>query len=205
MGSTNSILEQQIPCCSQNYPIAYNDSQFAEYELHKEKLGLTNKQLSLLISSWKSISSEMQAQGVTLFVEIFKSNNEVIHAFPLLNPNLKGNDAKEAMNEAFREHGIKVMSRVNEVLHNLDQLNLCVSLIKQTGAYHRRFQGFKPQYFKNFYEPFIGMAKTSLGKKYTPQTEAVYKAIANFLIQTLIDGYNGEPEQEKHNQTVNSQ
>ena len=45
MGSTNSILEQQIPCCSQNYPIAYNDSQFAEYELHKEKLGLTNKQL----------------------------------------------------------------------------------------------------------------------------------------------------------------
>jgi hypothetical protein len=49
------------------------------------------------------------------------------------------------------------------------------------------------------------MAKSSLGKKYTPQTEAVYKAIANFLIQTLIDGYNGEPEQEKHNQTVNSQ
>ena len=100
------------------------------------------------------------------------------------------------------------MTRVNEVLHNLDQLNLCVSLIKQIGAYHRRFQGFKPQYFKviissylfmlsntnqqNFYEPFLGMAKTSLGKKYTPQTEAVYKAIANFLIQTLIDGYNGE-------------
>ena len=45
---------------------------------------------------------------------------------------------------------------------------------------------------QNFYEPFLGMAKTSLGKKYTPQTEAVYKAIANFLIQTLIDGYNGE-------------
>ena len=45
------------------------------------------------------------------------------------------------------------------------------------------------------------MAKTSLGKKYTPQTEAVYKAIANFLIQTLIDGYNGESDK----QTVNSQ
>ena len=43
------------------------------------------------------------------------------------------------------------MSRVSEVLHNLDQLTLCVSLIKQTGAYHRRFNGFKPQYFKLCY------------------------------------------------------
>jgi hypothetical protein len=41
----------------------------------------------------------------------------------------------------------QVMARVDEVLHNLVQLNLCVSLIGQTGAYHRRFQGFKPKYF----------------------------------------------------------
>ena len=42
----------------------------------------------------------------------------------------------------------QVLARVDEVLHNLDQLSLCVSLIRQTGAYHRRFQGFKPKYFK---------------------------------------------------------
>ena len=41
-----------------------------------------------------------------------------------------------------------MLARVDEVLHNLDQLSLCVSLIRQTGAYHRRFQGFKPKYFK---------------------------------------------------------
>ena len=113
------------------------------------------------------------------------------------------------------EHGSKVISRVNEVLHNLDQLNLCVSLIKQTGAYHRRFQGFKPQFFqvntqpppnhvflecsplKHFYEPFLGMVKTCLGKKYDPQTQYVFKAVANFLIQTLMDGYNGDDNQLK--------
>ena len=65
-----------------------------------------------------------------------------------MNPNLKGNLANEKIHEAFKEHGGKVIARVNEVLHNMDQLNLCVSLIKQTGAYHRRFQGFKPQYFQ---------------------------------------------------------
>jgi len=150
----------------------------------------------LLKSSWKGISSEMQASGVTLFVDIFKSNKEVLNAFPKLNPNLTSSGIKypkdKAINEAFQEHGMKVMARVDEVLHNLDQLNLCVSLIRQTGAYHRRFQGFKPKYFKHFEEPFLVMVKNSLGKRYTPQMEAVYQAIAAFLVQTLIEGYNGD-------------
>ena len=79
---------------------------------------------------------------------IFQSNQEVVHVFPNLNPRLKDNLGSKEVHEAFKVHGSKVISRVNEVLHNLDQLNLCVSLIKQTGAYHRRFQGFKPQYFQ---------------------------------------------------------
>merc|ERR1719419_644543 len=97
---------------------------------------------------------------------------------------IKGSREK-ALSSAFQEHGMKVMARVDEVLHNLDQLNLCVSLIRQTGAYHRRFQGFKPKYFKHFEEPFLVMVKNSLGKRYTAQMEVVYQAIANFLVQTL--------------------
>ena len=50
---------------------------------------------------------------------------------------------------------------------------------------------------QHFYEPFLGMVKSCLGNKYNPQTQYVYKAIANFLIQTLIDGYNGEAEMNK--------
>ena len=120
-----------------------------------------------------------------IFYSIFKSNKEVLNAFPKLNPNINSSAMKspkdKAINEAFQEHGTKVefkwtkckkkyqrkslpwhlsalnieffqvMARVDEVLHNLDQLNLCVSLIRQTGAYHRRFQGFKPKYFKVFH------------------------------------------------------
>ena len=88
----------------------------------------------------------MYVQPIMCNFSIFQSNNEVIHVFPLMNPNLIGTE--KHVHEAFKEHGSKVISRVNEVLHNLDQLNLCVSLIKQTGAYHRRFQGFKPQFFQ---------------------------------------------------------
>jgi len=85
-----------------------------------------------------------------------------------------------------------VMSRVSEVLHNLDQLTLCVSLIKQTGAYHRRFNGFKPQYFKYFSDPFLGLVHNCLGKEYNSEMRKVYQSVADFLIQTLTEGYNGD-------------
>ena len=103
------------------------------------------------------------------------------------------------------------MSRVSEVLHNLDQLTLCVSLIKQTGAYHRRFNGFKPQYFKLCYtenvpfhipphkmkfqyfsDPFLGLVHNCLGKEYNSEMRKVYQSVADFLIQTLTEGYNGD-------------
>merc|ERR1719483_375977 len=99
------------PCCKDKAPKTYNSKQFAEKETHIQKLGLTSKQMFLLKSSWKGISSEMQASGVTLFVDIFKSNKEVLNAFPKLNPNLTSSGMKypkdKAINEAFQEHGLK--------------------------------------------------------------------------------------------------
>ena len=41
-----------------------------------------------------------------------------------------------------------MMARVDEVMMNLDQLELCVSLLRQTGAFHRKIPGFKSKYFK---------------------------------------------------------
>ena len=48
------------------------------------------------------------------------------------------------------------------------------------------------RYFQHFSEPFLGMVENCLGREYDQETQIVYKSIANFLIQTLIDGYNGE-------------
>ena len=47
----------------------FHSKQFAEKESHIQRLGLTNKQMYLLKSSWKAISAEMQANGITIFVE----------------------------------------------------------------------------------------------------------------------------------------
>ena len=43
-----------------------------------------------------------------------------------------------------------------------------------------------------FCEPFLGMVEACLGQDYNTETQIVYKSVADFLIQTLIDGYYGE-------------
>ena len=43
---------------------------------------------------------------------------------------------------------LQVMARVDEALRNFDQLELVLLLLRQTGSYHKRFVGFKGQYFR---------------------------------------------------------
>merc|ERR1711936_422876 len=190
MGGGSSLQQPGgVLCCSQT---SHSPSQRLELRAYRDRLQLTSKQLDLLMSSWKVIGPAMEAQGGRLFVDVFQSNKEVAQVFPLMNQKLNGNLDKKEIYEVLQYHGVKVMSRVSEVLHNLDQLTLCVSLIKQTGAYHRRFNGFKPQYFKYFSDPFLGLVHNCLGKEYNSEMRKVYQSVADFLIQTLTEGYNGD-------------
>ena len=54
----------------------------------------------------------MFSRNPILFFSIFKSNKEVLNAFPKLNPNINSSAMKsskdKAINEAFLEHGAKV-------------------------------------------------------------------------------------------------
>merc|ERR550517_1229877 len=126
----------------------------------------------------------------------YHDSSFLIQIFHKLNPNTNSSGIKytkdQALKESLHEHGVKVLSGVDEVLSNIDQPSLCFSLIRKTGAFHRRLQGFKPKYFKCFEEPFIAMVQNSLGHRFTPQMEIVYQSVATFFVQTLIEGYNGD-------------
>ena len=39
-------------------------------------------------------------------------------------------------------------------------------------------------------EPFLHALQTTLDERYTPQMDVIYRVIAQYIIQTLIDGYN---------------
>ena len=40
-------------------------------------------------------------------------------------------------------------------------------------------------------EPLLDSLRVTLDERYTPQMDVIYHVIAKYIIQTLIDGYNG--------------
>ena len=45
-------------------------------------------------------------------------------------------------------------------------------------------------HFQYAEEPFLHALQTTLDERYTPQMDVIYRVIAQYIIQTLIDGYN---------------
>lgn len=102
----------------------------------------------------------------------------------------------------------------------MEEPEILTAILLETGAYHKKIPGFRPEMFrvslhldlndesryiqeqlinltnltmKNFQyaeEPFLHALQTTLDERYTPQMDVIYRVIAQYIIQTLIDGYN---------------
>ena len=51
-------------------------------------------------------------------------------------------------NAVFQEHGEKVMEKIDSVVTAIDELDQAVELLYLVGAFHKQFNGFKPEYFR---------------------------------------------------------
>ena len=43
---------------------------------------------------------------------------------------------------------VQVMSKIDEAVKGLENIDTAILLLKQTGAHHRKFKGFRPEYFR---------------------------------------------------------
>jgi len=156
-------------------------------EENDHPLGLTKRQRFLLKGQWKGISRELQSTGVAMFVQMFTKSPELLELFA----DFKGLATEEEWraNEKFQEHGERVMLRVDDAVGSLETIDIATDILLQTGAYHKKIPGFKPEMFKLAEQPFLAAVENTLGERYTPQMDAIYKVIAKYIVQTLIDGY----------------
>ena len=101
------------------------------------------------------------------------------------------------------------MERIDNALFSMEDPETMKSIFMETGAYHRRIVGFRPEMFKvqscivvDFWaehdpffqfaeEPLLNALRQTLDERYTPQMEVIYRVIVQFVIQIMIEGYNG--------------
>jgi len=153
------------------------------------RLPLTIRQKFSIVKSWKGISRAMESTGVYMFVKLFEEHQELLGFFSKLK-GLKEKD-KEAQAESLelQEHATVVMNTLDEAIRALEDVDAFLVLLHHVGATHAKIPGYDKEFFWKIRGPFLEAVKVTLGDAYTENMDTIYKITIDFILQTLIDGF----------------
>ncbi|PRD28472.1 UNVERIFIED_CONTAM: hypothetical protein NCL1_32282 [Trichonephila clavipes] len=83
------------------------------------------------------------------------------------------------------------MNSLDEAINSLENVDQCIDYLHSVGKRHRKINGFKSEYFWKMEDPFLAAVKETLEDRYTENMESIYKTTIHFIIQTVIDGFEG--------------
>ncbi|XP_041981235.1 neuroglobin-like [Aricia agestis] len=153
---------------------------------------LTAKQQYCMLASWKGIFRQMEKTGIILFVKLFEENEDIHHLFEKFRE-LRTKEAIVSSAE-LAEHATKVMHTLDEGIKGLSDMDGFFAYVRHIGATHRQVPGFKAENFMKIEQPFLEAAKTTLGDRYTPNIENIYKLTIRFILDNLAKGYEEAAE-----------
>ncbi|XP_004926839.1 neuroglobin-like [Bombyx mandarina] len=151
------------------------------------RLPLTAKQKYSMLASWKGISRAMEKTGICMFIKLFEENQDLLDMFEKFRQCKTKEEQINSMELA--EHANNVMNTLDEGIKGLDDLDNFFQYIHQVGASHRKIPGFRVEYFWKIEAPFLAAVESTLGDRYTPNVENIYKITIKFILETLIEGY----------------
>ncbi|KAL0829429.1 hypothetical protein ABMA28_004201 [Loxostege sticticalis] len=160
---------------------------------------LTTKQQYCMLASWKGIFRQIEKTGIILFIKLFEENEELLTLFEKFE-DLKTQEAL-AISTELAEHATKVMHTLDEGIKGLGDIDAFFGYIRHVGATHHQVPGFKAENFWKIEQPFLEAAKTTLGDRYTPNIEIIYKKTIRFILENLVKGYEESGKENGNTQT----
>ncbi|KPJ17275.1 Neuroglobin [Papilio machaon] len=159
---------------------------------------LSAKQQYCMLASWKGIFRQIEKTGIILFVKLFQENEELLHLFEDFR-HLQTVEAQVSSTE-LAEHATKVMHTLDEGIKGLGDMDSFFAYVQHVGSTHTQVPGFVADNFMKIEKPFLDAAKTTLGDRYTPNIENIYKITIRFILENLVKGFE-EAKKEKENGT----
>ncbi|GFT74740.1 neuroglobin [Nephila pilipes] len=156
------------------------------------RIPLTVRQKFSISKSWKAIARAMDQTGVAMFVKLFEENNELLALFEKFK-HLETREAQEE-SEELKEHAVSVMNSLDEAINSLENVDQCIDYLHSVGKRHRKINGFKSELFWKMEAPFLAAVKETLEDRYTENMESIYKTTIHFILQTVIDGFEGNQQ-----------
>ncbi|KAL3308894.1 hypothetical protein Ciccas_012568, partial [Cichlidogyrus casuarinus] len=128
-------------------------STFPRHNVEKgylKKLGMTKQELYRIKASWKAVHRAVATAGLEMFVIAFMRDREMMQFFVkhgmLVSEEMdKHDDLRE--NAKLQKHAEGVMRVLDNIILNIDNEKKVHSLLQVNACRHRKFNGFKQEFF----------------------------------------------------------
>ncbi|XP_049875490.1 neuroglobin-like [Pectinophora gossypiella] len=159
---------------------------------------LSAKQQYCMLASWKGIFRQIEKTGIILFIKLFEENAELLDLFEQFREKTHLDLSTSA---ELAEHATKVMHTLDEGIKSTGNIDAFFAYVRHVGATHHQVPGFKAENFWKIEQPFLEAAKTTLGDRYTPNIENIYKITIRFILENLVIGYEESTAKQNGNQS----
>ncbi|CAG0879567.1 unnamed protein product [Darwinula stevensoni] len=159
------------------------------------RLPLTLRQRISIMKSWEGISCDLMPIGISMLVKLFEDHCDLLNLFEKFQ-RLEVQD-EQAKRMELKDHARIAITTLDNGIKSLDDLDVYFQHLHTVGETHTRIPGFEKENFHKIKGPFLRAVRETLQERYTPNIEAIYRVTIDFLIETLIDGYeNGLKRQQ---------
>ncbi|KAI8432430.1 hypothetical protein MSG28_004824 [Choristoneura fumiferana] len=164
-------------------------------------LNLSESEICLIMNPWLWLSRQVikvechrHARAATPLgthdkglLRLFEENKELLALFTKFS---ELHTAEHQLSSTeLAEHASKVMHTLDEGVKALRDVDGFMTYVRHVGATHHQVDGFQASNFWKIEQPFLEAAKTTLGERYTPNIENIYKLTIRFILENLVKGY----------------
>uniref|UniRef100_A0A1I8J5W1 Secreted protein n=1 Tax=Macrostomum lignano TaxID=282301 RepID=A0A1I8J5W1_9PLAT len=130
------------------------------------KLGLTEREVYKLKTSWKAVHRKVSDTGVEMFISLFRTNKDLQAMFVKFSHLELSDNIRE--NGELALHGELVMGILDEAILNIDNMEVTRQRVRRAAATHQKFAGFYAKLFWAMEQPFLEAVKLTLEDRWVP-------------------------------------
>ncbi|PAA75568.1 hypothetical protein BOX15_Mlig030771g3, partial [Macrostomum lignano] len=151
------------------------------------KLGLTEREVYKLKTSWKAVHRKVSDTGVEMFISLFRTNKDLQAMFVKFSHLELSDNIRE--NGELALHGELVMGILDEAILNIDNMEVTRQRVRRAAATHQKFAGFYAKLFWAMEQPFLEAVKLTLEDRYNDSIAEIYAKTIHYILGEMEAGF----------------
>ncbi|XP_031354825.1 globin isoform X2 [Photinus pyralis] len=146
--------------------------------------GLTRKEKHLVERSWNLVKTNLKANGMELFLLLFKECPEAQNYFPFRDIPLD----ELPNNGKFKAHAVTVMYSIGSIVDNLNENDVLIGLLQKNAESHSK-RGIPEEAYWTLKKCMMQLLKNKLGPDFSKEVEEAWDKTLTVAFTVIIKNF----------------